>query len=568
MRLAAWQALFTALPLLREVFLSERRAMADYRNKEQEMRPVEATEREEDRTAVPLTQAPEHGVKADSPSQDAGFASSDAGAVHASGDCPTASGGAASEDYADAGAPEDVLSPSASAGDGRDGGALPGAAGVSTEAAAIDEEYEPEFLDQEFIHPADMADHLENLSLEKQVSTLARMSKEDAAEALAELDGNVAVDLLENLDTDVAAQIIAEMSPDDAADVLDELEEDHRDALLEKLTREDSEELRSLLNFDPDSAGGAMNTELILLECNQTVDEAIAHIRTEMAEKESPYYGYVVDSHDVLVGVLSLRDLMLARPGTIVGDAVVGQSVISVTYDTDRREVASLLSHYNFMAMPVVDNEGHIMGVITYDDIMDIMHEEASADMLGMVGADPEESVDTPWKESVRKRLPWLFVNMFNSALSASVVYMFEGSIAEMAVLAVLMPMVANQAGNTGQQALAVMIRQLATDRFDQKKAWMAVVREGKIGLVTGIVMAVTAFFGVWWFTGVAAIGAVMGGALMCDMLLGAISGGSIPLIFRALGRDPAHASSIFLTTITDGAGFFIFLGLASLFLL
>lgn len=542
--------------------------MADYRKKEHDMRPVEATEREDARTIVPLTQEPECGATADSSSQGTACACSHADAARASGHSPAAADGAGSEDHAAAGAPQDAPFSAVSACAPHDGDDRTQSSDMHDNAPSADEEYGPEFLDQEFIHPADMADHLENLSLEKQVSTLARMSKEDAAEALAELDGNVAVDVLENLDTDVAAQIIAEMSPDDAADVLDELEEDHRDALLEKLTREDSEELRNLLNFDPDSAGGAMNTELILLECTQTVDEAIAHIRSEMAEKESPYYGYVVDPHDVLVGVLSLRDLMLARPGTIVGDAVGGQSVISVTYDTDRREVASLLSHYNFMAMPVVDNEGHIMGVITYDDIMDIMHEEASADMLGMVGADPEESVDTPWRESVRKRLPWLFVNMFNSALSASVVYMFEGSIAEMAVLAVLMPMVANQAGNTGQQALAVMIRQLATDRFDQKKAWMAVVREGKIGLVTGIVMAFTAFFGVWWFTGVAAIGAVMGGALMCDMLLGAISGGSIPLIFRALGRDPAHASSIFLTTITDGAGFFIFLGLASLFLL
>jgi magnesium transporter len=441
-------------------------------------------------------------------------------------------------------------------------------AAASDQTHDLDDDFSVEFPDAEFVHPADMADHLENLSLEKQVSTLSRMSKEDAAEALAELDENMAVDVLENLDDDVAAQIIAEMSPDDAADVLDELDEDHRDALLEKLDREDSEELRSLLNFDPDSAGGVMNTELILLEKNFTADEAIAHIRSEMADKESPYYAYVVDEQQVLVGVLSLRDLMLARPGTLVGEAVAGQSVVSVTYDTDEREVASLLSHYNYLAMPVVDNEGHILGVVTYDDIMDIMHEEASADMLGMVGADPEESVDTPWLESVRKRLPWLFVNMINSALSASVVYMFEGSIAQMAVLAVLMPMVANQAGNTGQQALAVMIRQLATDRFDQKKAWMAVVREGKIGIVTGFAMAVVAFFAAWWFTGMAMVGGVMGGALMCDMLLGAVAGGSIPLIFRALGRDPAQASSIFLTTITDGAGFFIFLGLASLFIL
>ena len=393
------------------------------------------------------------------------------------------------------------------------------------------------------------------------------MPTEDAAEALAELEDSVAVDVLENLDADVAAQIIAEMEPDDAADVLDELDEEHRDVLLGKLTREDSEELRNLLNFDPDSAAGVMNTELILLEENMTADEAITHIRSEMEDKESPYYAYVVDKNDKLVGVLSLRDLMLARPGTIVGDAVSGQSVVSVPYDMDKGEVANLLSHYNYLAMPVVDYEGHIMGVVTYDDIMDIMHEEASADMLGMVGADPEESVDTPWKESVRKRLPWLVVNMVNSALSASVVYMFEGSIAQMAALAVLMPMVANQAGNTGQQALAVMIRQLATDRFEPKKAWMAVLREAKIGLVTGLFMSILALCGAWGFTGNPLVGMVMAGALLCDMMLGAVAGGSIPLIFRALGRDPAQASSIFLTTITDGAGFFIFLGLATMFL-
>lgn len=419
-----------------------------------------------------------------------------------------------------------------------------------------------------FAHPADMADHIENLSLEKQVCVLRHLPREDAAEALAELDENVAVDVLENMDPDDAAKIIAEMSPDDAADVLDELDEGHRDTLLSKLGKEDSEELRNLLGFDPDSAAGVMNTEIILLDEDISVDDAILQIRAEMEDKESPYYAYIVDKRDVLVGVLSLRDLMLSKPGTIVREALGSHSVISVPYDMDKGEVANLLSHYNFMAMPVVDHQGHIMGVVTYDDIMDIIHDEASADMLGMVGADPDETVDTPWLESVRKRLPWLLVNLFNSALSASVVYMFEGSIAHMAVLAVLMPMVANQAGNTGQQALAVMIRQLATDRFDQKKSWMAVLREGKIGFVTGTCMAVVAGTGAGIFSGNTTLGVVMGGALLCDMLLGAVSGGSIPLILRALGRDPAHASSIFLTTITDGAGFFIFLGLATVFLL
>lgn len=419
----------------------------------------------------------------------------------------------------------------------------------------------------EFIHPADLADHLEHLSPEKRACAFLHLGRGEAADALAELEGNVAADVLENMDADLAAEIIAQMDPDDAADVMGELETSHRDVLLEKMDREGSEELRNLLHFDADSAGGVMNIDLILLDKNLTVDQAIMHIREEMEDKESPYYGYVVDEKDILIGVLSLRDLMLARPGTIVGDIAAGQNVVSVTYDTDKGEVANLLSHYNYLAMPVVDYEGHIMGVVTYDDIMDIIHEEASADMLGMVGADPEESIDTPWLDSVKKRLPWLVVNMLNSALSASVVYMFEGTIAQMAVLAVLMPMVANQAGNTGQQALAVMIRQLSKDRFDSRRAWLAVLREGKIGLATGLFMAALSFAGAWWFTGNHTVGIVMGGAILCDMLLGAVAGGSIPLIFRALGRDPAQASSIFLTTITDGAGFFIFLGLASMFL-
>lgn len=418
------------------------------------------------------------------------------------------------------------------------------------------------------IHPADLADHLESLSPASRLNALRKLTAEDAAETLAELDGNLAAHILETLESDLAAQLIAQMDPDDAADILDDLDVEHRDVLLEKLTREDSEELRHLLHFDPDSAAGVMNSELILLEKDFTVDEAIAHIRKEMEHKESPYYGYVVDNQDVLIGVLSLRDLMLAKPGIKVGDAASGQNVVSVTFDTDKGEVANLLSHYNYLAMPVVDYEGHILGVVTYDDIMDIIHDEASADMLGMVGADPEESSDTPWKESVQKRLPWLLVNMINSALSASVVYMFEGTIAQMAVLAVLMPMVANQAGNTGQQALAVMIRQLASDRFDHKKAWRAVLREAKIGCATGLCMAAVSFFGAWWFTSNWIIGAVMGGAILFDMFLGAVAGGSIPLLFRSLGRDPAQASSIFLTAITDGAGFFIFLGLASAFLL
>ncbi len=416
----------------------------------------------------------------------------------------------------------------------------------------------------DFFHPADMAEHLENMSLDDQVSLLRRLPVDEAAEALAELDEEHAGDVLESLEPNEAAQILAEMSPDDAADVLDELEADHRDELLSQLDHEDAEELRSLMAFDPNTAGGLMNTEITLLSEDMTPDMAIAKIRSEMEKQEIPYYAYVVAENDMLLGVLSLRDLMLARPGTTLREDIGEQDVIAVRYDLDREEAARRMSHYNFAAMPVVDYEGRLLGVITHDDILDVIQDAASEDLLGMVGAGPDETIDTPWQRSVGMRLPWLMINMLTSALSAFVVYLFEQSIATMASLAVIMPMVANQAGNTGQQALAVMIRQLATERFDHKRAWGAVLREGKIGLATGCIMALLAGIGVALFTGNTLLACVMGGALLGDMLLGALTGGAVPLIFRALGRDPAQASSIFLTAITDSAGFFIFLSLAT----
>lgn len=425
-----------------------------------------------------------------------------------------------------------------------------------------------ELAGTDFSHPADRAEHLGQLSLKEQVYVLKHLPADEAAEALAELDSPVASDVLENLDANDAARILAEMSPDDAVDVLDGVDEGHRDALLSNLAPEEALELRALLTFDPDTAAGVMNTEIILIQADMTVDEAIRQIRSDMEDMEMPYYVYVVDAMDILVGVLSLRDLMLTRPGTHIQDVLGKQDLITVVYDADKAEVARLLGHYNFLCLPVVDREGHLMGVVTHDDVIDILQDEASADMLGMVGAGQDEDVDTPWLQSVKLRLPWLVINMLNSTVSALIVYIFEGTIAQMALLAVLMPMVANQAGNTGQQALAVMIRQLATERFDSRKAWTAVLREGKIGLLTGLIVALGAMCGVGLLTRNFQLAGVMGGALLLDMVLGAVAGGSIPLILRALGRDPAQASSIFLTALTDGAGFFIFLGLATLMLL
>jgi magnesium transporter len=426
----------------------------------------------------------------------------------------------------------------------------------------------PGFEGGELAHPADVADYIEALPLEQQIDALNSLPLEHAAETLAELGEHVRVDLLESMAPDRTAQLLSEMSPDDAVDVLDDLEKDHQDAILDNLEHEDAEEIRSLMAFDSDTAGGVMNTEIIILNQSLTADMAISQLRSEIEDKQIPYYAYIVDDDEKLMGMLSLRDLILCRRGVVLGSVLPSSAPVSVLFDVHKEEVAHCMSHYDLMAVPVVDYEGRLLGVVTHDDILDIIQDAATEDMLGMVGAGQDESVDTPWLKSVRMRMPWLMINMINSSFSAFVVSLFDGTIAQMTLLAVLMPIVANQAGNTGQQALAVMIRELAVTRFERRKAFSVVVRETRIGLVSGLMVAVLAFLTLGLFSRNWMLAGVMSLALALNMVVGATAGASIPLVLRALGRDPAQASSIFLTMLTDSGGFFLFLGLATLLLL
>ncbi|MGX9365254.1 magnesium transporter [Desulfoplanes sp. PS50] len=428
------------------------------------------------------------------------------------------------------------------------------------------ESTQDDYFDQ--LHPADAADHLENLPLEEQVAMVQGLSLEDASESIAEMDSYDRIPLMTQLPPKLAADILTLMSPDDAADTVAELEPDIRKAIFRKIEQEDAAEIKALLMYDPDSAGGVMNTEILVLDENLTADQAITVIRSQVEESEIPYYAYMVDQYRHLKGVLSLRDIMVSPGGRKLKELLVEQNLIAVPFDTDKEEVAKLIDRYNFLALPVVDHGQRILGTVTVDDVIDIIQEEASEDMQQMVGAGGDETIDSPWGYSLKMRMPWLFVNLLNSAVSAWVVHLFEGSIEQMAILAVLMPIVANQAGNTGQQSLAVMIRQLAMERFDRRKVWIAVAREAKIGLINGLIIGVATFLGIILVFQRPGLAAVMALALLFDMLLGAVAGASIPLILKELGRDPAQASSIFLTTLTDSMGFFLFLGMAGLFLL
>ncbi|GAB7022864.1 magnesium transporter [Salidesulfovibrio brasiliensis] len=417
-------------------------------------------------------------------------------------------------------------------------------------------------------HPADAAEHIEGLDVDEQVKFIKQLPVRDAAQSIAEMDAHDRKILIKNLPPGLAARIVGEMSPDDATDLLGELDEPHRKKLLGKLEAEDRAEIKTLMTFDPDTAGGVMNTEVVVLPQRLTADEAIGKLREEVEDKEIPYYAYLVDDRERLTGVVSLRDLLLARRGRQLKELVKTQNLISVGYNIDKEEVARLITHYNFLALPVVDFGNRLLGVVTVDDVIDIIHDEASEDMQTMVGAGADETTDSPVFFSVKKRLPWLIVNMLFSGVSAWVVHLFEGNIAEMAVLAVLMPMVANQAGNTGQQALAVMIRQLALEKFDRKRSWVAVFREIKIGMLNSLIVTTFVLLAVFGLTGNGTLAGVMGVSLAFDMLIGALAGASIPLLLKELGRDPAQASSIFLTTITDSMGFLFLLGLGGIMLI
>ncbi len=422
--------------------------------------------------------------------------------------------------------------------------------------------------DVDVSHPADAADHIEALDIQDQVKFVKQLPVKDAANSIAEMELRDQASLMESLNLGLAVRIVESMSPDDAADLLDALDEEHRREVLKRMAAEDRAGLKALLTFDPDTAGGVMNTQVVILSEDLSADQAVTTIRDQVEDKEVPYYAYLVDKEQRLTGVVSLRDLLVAKRGLKLKDLVKTQSLITVTYDEDKEEVARLIGHYNLLALPVVDFGNRILGVVTVDDGIDIIHEEASEDMQAMVGAGADETTDSPVFYSIKKRLPWLVVNMLNSAIAAWVVHLFEGTIAQMAVLAVLMPIVANQAGNTGQQALAVMIRQLALEKFDRKRSWLAVFRELRIGLLTGVLIAGAVTGAVFLLGHNVNLAICVGLALGIDMLVGAVAGASIPLVLREIGRDPAQASSIFLTAITDTGGFFALLGLAQIMII
>lgn len=418
---------------------------------------------------------------------------------------------------------------------------------------------------------ADAADTLEALEESDAAEVLGKMDVDSAAEALAEmvrpLGSSVFSDLVDE-DEAYAAALMEAMAPDDATDFLQELDDVKRESVLARVVGSRAVLLRELLGYDEESAGGMMTTDFLAVREEMTVEEATEAIRRSQVDDETNY-AFVTDWHGRLRGILGLRRLLLASASEKIAD-ICDHEVAAILPDLDREAVAMEFEKYDFLVLPVVDKNDRLLGVVEVDDVIEIIRAESAEDAQRMVGAGAEEAVYSSAVEKLKGRFPWLFVNLITSSIAAIIVLQFEGLIAEIAVLAVLMPVIANQAGNAGQQSLAVTLRGIVLDQVRPRQAMPLIMREALVGTTNGLIggLLVGSVIGVigylmgdiGWRLGV-----IAGVAMTVALAIGTFAGSALPILMKRLGIDPATASTIFLTMITDSMSFFVFLGLAAL---
>jgi magnesium transporter len=417
-------------------------------------------------------------------------------------------------------------------------------------------------------HPADLAavfGELPERDRKAAFTIVVDRSPKLAMEAVSELGPETAAQLLADRPAEEIAKLIQEIPSDDAAALVDYLPEDLSSAVLELMRPKESGQVENLLEYAEKTAGRIMNPNVFALSEELTVGEGITELQSSR-DVEMVFYLYIVDVRRHLVGVTSLRRLLLVSPETPL-KRIMTPDVISVRVDTDQEEAARLVASYNLLAIPVVDEENKLVGVITVDDVIDVIKDEATEDIYRLAGVTADERVFTPPGESLTKRLPWLAVNMVTAFLAATVVSLFEHTISQVVALAVFMPIVAGMGGNAGMQTLTVIVRGIALGELTWGNTRQALFKEALVGLGNGLALGALGAVAVFLMKGNPVLGGVLGLAMVINMFIAATAGTLIPLGLRALKVDPALASSVFITTFTDVAGFASFLGLATVFL-
>jgi len=417
-------------------------------------------------------------------------------------------------------------------------------------------------------HASEIAILFKNLPLESQKKIINLLSAEVASEVMSEMDEEAhPEDLLLELDPERRQEIVEELDYDDATDIISKLDKEDQHDILQDLDKEDASNIRNLLTFDEDSAGGLMNTQLIKVKANMSKKQAIDEIIIQSEEIEEFYTVYVVDDHDILKGIISLKNLIKAKSGSTVKE-LINEEFIFVKSYVDQEEVADLISQYNLTSIPVVDDNMKLLGRVTFDDVIDVLEEENTEDILKISGVSEDEELSGNWQDAVKSRLPWLALNLVTAFLASSVIRYYEPTLAKIAVLAGYMTITAGMGGNAATQALAVTVRRITLSDLSDNQAYRTVIKEFTVGLVNGAVVGLVVFAFALFYDTNPLLGLVVFIAMAGNLMIAGLAGSSIPLLLKRIGIDPAIASSIIITTFTDVFGFLILLGLASKLLL
>lgn len=418
------------------------------------------------------------------------------------------------------------------------------------------------------LHPADIADILEQISSGERAALLALWSRGIDGEVLSELDWSIREDILPLLPSDVLADAVRELDSDDVVDLVEDLEEDQQGAILGALDDADRVAVEQALSFPEGSAGRLMQREVVRAPEHWNVGQMIDYLRSEKAELPEQFYHIILVTPAMKpVGYVSLGRLLSSARATSLKD-ILEDSFRTIPAKQDEDDVAYAFNQYHLISAPVVDDDGRLVGVITIDDAMSVLDEVNEEDLRRLAGLGVDESLSDTTFETVRQRFPWLFVNLGTAILASVVIAQFEAVIAQFVALAVLMPIVASMGGNAGTQSLALAVRGLATRDLTSANLWRVVMREAGVGALNGLAFAlVMGIVGYVWFDSVL-LGGVIAGAMVVNLVVAGLAGILIPVALERFGADPALASGTFVTTVTDVVGFFAFLGLAALVLI
>ncbi|MGE3313035.1 MAG: magnesium transporter [Limisphaerales bacterium] len=413
--------------------------------------------------------------------------------------------------------------------------------------------------------PAGAARALETLPEEEVIKVLQALPPALAAKVVRQLQVPYAAEVLRAADSDLFREITLALEPHHAASIFVHLPREGREKLLEHLPKRLRLEIQDYLSFPEGSVGQLMIRNFLAFRTEVTVREAIDRIR-QLAQRRSPTsYAYVVDAENRLQGVMNMRDLLLADPDQDLA-SIMRQDAFTLHCFTDREHAAAEMSKRRYFAVPVVDNEGHLLGVIQAENLLQEVQDEYTEDLQRMVGAGAEERVSSSVGYSLRKRLPWLHVNLATAFLAAGVVALFEDLIARITILAVFLPVVAGQGGNAGAQSLAIVMRGLVMREIPRGKVRAVIFKESILGTISGAVTGLVTGLVAWLWNGNPWMGLVISVAMIVNLFFAGFFGAALPIFMKSVGLDPAQSSSIMLTTVTDVVGFFAFLGCALLF--